>query len=181
MTKHFLKLPLKLTGDRLLFIVITWVFAVTLSVFLSLIFPNGMAHIGLIYSILTALPYIALIYYEVYEAGSHDASAACASMKSAVFRCLIWQAPSLMMLLFYLVSLKTVLSTELINFLLGSLWLAPFIGPRGVSDAAFVNTVQYVVFILLETAMFLISYYLGMKDIVLIKKQKGQNRSAMKH
>lgn len=181
MTKQLFKLPLKLTGNRLLFIVIAWVFAVTVSVFLSFIFPNGIEHIGLIYSVLTALPYIALIYYEVYEVGSREAGQSRASMKSAALRCLVFQSPALSLLLLYFISLKTALSTDVMNFLLGSLYFAPFIGPRGTSDAAFVNTVQYIVFILLETGMFLVSYYLGMKNIVLMKsKGKDKGRGAMK-
>ena len=38
--KDKLRLPLKLFGDRVLFIVVTWVFSVTLSVFLNLIIPD---------------------------------------------------------------------------------------------------------------------------------------------
>lgn len=180
MNKHFFKLPLKLTGDRLLFIVITWVFSVTLSVFLSQILSVSENHIGLIYSALTATVYIALIYYEVYEVGSLEAGRGCASMKSAVFRCLLWQVPSLILFFLYLISLHTPLSTPLFHGLLGSLYLAPFIGPRGASPSEFTNLVQYVTCIFLEAAVFLVSYLFGMKDIVLFKSKKKESRGTMK-
>lgn len=176
--KEKLRLPLKLTGDRLLFIVITWVFSLTLSVFLKLI-TNGL-NIGIYYSIITAIPYTALIYYEAYDAGSHESGQGIASLKSAA-RCLIlWQLPSLIFFILYLISLTGVMNSQIMGWLFGGIYLAPYIGPRGISESAVSNIIQFAVFMLLESSVFISSYYLGMKDIVLIKTKKKKSSGFMK-
>lgn len=179
MYKTHIQMPLRLTGDRVLFIIVTWIFSVTLSVFLHFFIKNG-ADVGLIYSVLTALPYVALIYYEVYDFGSRDSGKGIASMRRAVTNCLLWQIPSLIFFLLYLISFISPISTRLIDGLFAGIWLAPFIGPRGASETETVNLIQYLVFMGLEWFMFLISYYLGMKDIVLIKTKPKKSAGTMK-
>lgn len=176
--KEKLKLPLKLTGDRLLFIVITWVFSITLSVFLQ--FITSGANIGIYYSIITAIPYTALIYYEVYDAGSHESGQNIASLKSAAVRLIIWQIPSLIFFILYIISLSGVMDSSFIGWLFGGIYLAPYIGPRGISESVTSNIIQFLVFMLLESSVFISSYYLGMKDIVLIKTKKKKSSGFMK-
>lgn len=176
--KEKLRLPLKLWGDRLLFIVVTWIFSVTLSVFLELI-TSG-ANIGIYYSIITAIPYTMLIYYEAYEAGSRESGLSCASLNGAAVRLLIWQAPAIIFYIFYVIGLFGAWNAPRIGALFGGIYFAPYIGPRGISSSACVNLVQFALFMLLESAVFFISYLLGMKDIVLIKKKKKKSSGAMK-
>ncbi len=176
--KEKLRLPLKLWGDRLLFIVVTWIFSVTLSVFLELI-TSG-ANIGIYYSIITAFPYTMLIYYEAYEAGSRESGQASASLKSAALRLLIWQSPTIIFYLLYVIGLLVAWNAQSIGAIFGGIYFAPYIGPRGISASAPVNLVQFALFMLLESAVFFISYFLGMKDIVLIKKKKKKSSGAMK-
>lgn len=170
--KKTLRLPLKLFGDRLLFIVVTWVFSLALSIFLSFIISPQ--NIGVIYSVLTSIPYISLIYYESYDAGSIESGQGKASLKSAFLRLFIWQVPSLILFFLYLISLSGALDSSITGFIFGGIYLAPFIGPRGISLNPALNILQFVLFILLESLTFVISYYLGMKNIVFLKgKQKS--------
>lgn len=176
--KKKLRLPLKLTGDRCLFIIITWVFSITLSFFLHLI-TSG-ANIGIYYSIITAIPYTMLIYYEAYDAGSHESGQGTASLKSAAMRLIIWQIPSIIFFILYIISLSGVMDSTFVGWLFGGIYLAPYIGPRGLFDAASSNIIQFIVFMLLESLVFISSYYLGMKDIVLIKTKKKKSSGFMK-
>ncbi len=181
MNKNLYKVPLKLTGDRVLFIVIAWIFSITLTIALDFILsiwgnPN---HIGIVYSILTALPYLSLIYYEAFDVGLRERNKETASMKNAFLYCLFFQVPSIILFIFYLLSLVTPISTDITKLLLESIWLAPFIGPRGTYGEASA-LIQYIVFMGLEWGFFLFSYYLGMNDILLIKRNKKKSSGFMK-
>lgn len=173
--KDKLRLPLKLFGDRVLFIVVTWVFSVTLSVFLNLITPG--VNIGVYYSVITAIPYTMLIYYEVYDVASHESGQNIASMKTAGIRLLIWQLPTVLFLIFYIIGALGAFNPSPLGKIFGGIYLAPYIGPRGISESVGINILQFFIFALLESAVFIVSYWLGMNDIVLIKKKK-KNASA---
>ena len=173
--KDKLRLPLKLFGDRVLFIVVTWVFSVTLSVFLNLIVPD--INIGIYYSVITAIPYTMLIYYEVYDAASHESGRNTASMKSAFLRLLIWQIPTILLLLSYIIGSLGAFDPSALGNIFGGIYFAPYIGPRGISESVGINILQFFIFAFLESAVFTVSYWLGMNDIVLIKKKK-KNASA---
>ncbi len=179
MNKNLYKIPLKLTGDRLLFVVVAWIFSVTMTVALDFIL-GGLKYIGIIYSLITAIPYISLIYYEAFDAGQRERNKETASLKNACLYCLIWQIPSLIFFVLYILSFNTSLSTDVIKNIFSGIWLAPFIGPRGASTSEFSNTVQYIVFMAVEWGFFLVSYYLGMKDIVLLKSKKKKSSGFMK-
>ncbi|MBQ2940702.1 MAG: hypothetical protein IJD97_00550 [Clostridia bacterium] len=179
MNKNLYKIPLKLTGDRLLFIIITWVFSVTLTVVLDFITGGNSFAIGIYYSIVTAIPYLMLIYYEAFDAGHLERVKESASMKNAFLYCLIWQSPSLIFFALYLLSFAGLLSTPITSWLVGGIWLAPFMGPRW-NTLENANLIQYIIFIALEWGFFLVSYYMGMKDIVLIKPKKKKSSGTMK-
>ncbi len=173
--KDKLRLPLKLFGDRVLFIVVTWVFSVTLSVFLNLITPG--VNIGIYYSIMTAIPYTMLIYYEAYDSGSHESGQGHASLKSAALRLLLWQIPTLLLLAFYIAGVLGAFNPEPLGRIFGGIYFAPYMGPRGISESAVKNIIQFSLFTILESAVFIIAYFFGMNDIVIIKKKK-KNSSA---
>lgn len=164
------RLPLKLAGDRLLFIVVTWIFSVTLSVFLALITTG--ANIGIYYSVISAIPYTMLIYYEAYEFGSREAGQNTASLKKGAIRLLIWQLPSLVLLLIYIIGALGAFNPAPLGKVIGGIYFAPYMGPRGISPSTASNIIQFSIFILIESAAFMAAYILGMKDIVLIKKKK---------
>lgn len=164
-------LPLKLWGDRLLFIVITWIFSVTLSVFLELITTD--ASIGIYYSVITTIPYTMLIYYEAYDVGSREAGQSIASVNSAALRLLIWQLPSVLLILFYIIGAAGAFDATALGRITGGIYFAPYMGPRGISESVGANIAQFIIFMLIEAAVFMTSYILGMKDIVLIKKKKA--------
>lgn len=178
MNKNLYKIPLKMTGNRILFIVITWVFSVTLTVVLDLL--TGGNNIGIYYSIATSIPYLMLIYYEAFDAGHLERNKETASVKNAFLYCLFWQIPSLIFFCLYLLSFISPLSTGLISNLFGGIWLAPFIGPRGISANENSNIIQFIIFMAAEWGFFLVSYYMGMKDIVLIKPKKKKSNGSMK-
>lgn len=179
MNKNLYKVPLKLTGDRVLFIVITWIFSVTLSVALDFLL-GGQKYIGIIYSIITSIPYLSLIYYEAFDVGQRERNKETSSIKNASFYCLIWQIPSLIFFILYLISFVTSISTDTVKNLFSGIWLSPFIGPRGASANESANLLQYIIFMAVEWGFFLVSYYLGMKDIVLIKAKKKKSSGYMK-
>ncbi len=179
MNKNLYKVPLKLTGDRVLFIVITFVYSISLSPVLDFIL-GGQKYIGIVFSILTSIPYLSLIYYEAFDVGQRERNKETASLKNAFLYCLIWQIPSLIFFVLYILSFNTSLSTDVIKNIFSGIWLAPFIGPRGASTSEFSNTVQYIVFMAVEWGFFLVSYYLGMKDIVLLKSKKKKSSGFMK-
>lgn len=176
--KDKLRLPLKLFGDRVLFIVVTWVFSVTLSVFLNLITPG--VNIGIYYSVMTAIPYTMLIYYEAYDAGSHESGQKRASLKSSVLRLLIWQLPAFVFLIFYIAGALGAFDPVPLGSFFGGIYFAPYIGPRGISESAGANILQFLIFTFLESAVFLIAYFFGMNDIVLIKKKKKNSSASTK-
>ena len=178
MNKNLYKLPLKLTGNRLLFIVITWVFSITLTVVLD--FLTGGSNIGIYYSIVTAIPYLMLIYYEAFDIGLRERNKETASMKNAFLYCLFWQIPSLIFFVIYLLSFITSIPTLAVSGPFGGIWLAPFMGPRWMPDKEFANLIQFIIFMALEWGFFLVSYYMGMKDIVLIKPKKKKSTGSMK-
>ena len=179
MNKNLYKLPLKLAGDRLLFIVITWVFSITLTVVLD--FLTGGNNIGIYYSIVTSIPYLMLIYYEAFDIGHRERNKETASMKNAFLYCLFWQIPSLIFFALYLLSFVTSIPTLAVSGPFGGIWLAPFIGPRGVFiDNEIANLIQFIIFMSMEWGFFLVSYYMGMKDIVLIKPKKKKSTGSMK-
>ena len=178
MNKNLYKLPLKLTGNRLLFIVITWVFSITLTVVLD--FLTGGSNIGIYYSIVTAIPYLMLIYYEAFDIGLRERNKETASMKNAFLYCLFWQIPSIIFFVIYLLSFISSIPTLAVSGPFGGIWLAPFIGPRGVSVSNTANTIQFIIFMALEWGFFLVSYYMGRKDIVLIKPKKKKSTGSMK-
>lgn len=180
MNKNLYKIPLKLTGDRILFIVVAWVFSITLTVVLDFLTGGNQFAMGIYYSIATAIPYLMLIYYEAFDAGHRERNKETASMKNGFLYCLIWQIPSLIFLIFYILSFITSISTPLVAGLFGGIWLAPFMGPRGISISGTSNTIQLIVFMALEWGFFLVSYYMGMKDIVLIKPKKKKSSGTMK-
>ncbi len=176
--KDKFKLPLKLFGDRILFIVITWIFSVTLSVFLELITTG--AHIGIYYSIITSLPYTMLIYYEAYDAGGRESGQNKASLKSAAKRLLIWQAPSILLIMFYIIGAAGAFSPDALGKIIGGIYFAPYMGPRGISSSVGANISQFIVFMLIEVGAYAIAYILGMNDIVLIKRKKQKSDGVMK-
>lgn len=176
--KEKLRLPLKLWGDRILFIVVTWIFSVTLSVFLELITSGD--NIGIYYSVLTSIPYTMLIYYEAFDAGNRERNSSAASLKSAAKRLFIWQLPAIIFYILYLIAAFGAFNPETVGKIFGGIYLAPYIGPRGISSSVGINLVQFALFMLLESFVFILSYYFGMKDIVLIKKKKKKSSGAMK-
>ena len=181
MNKKLYKIPLKLTGDRLLFIVITWVFSVTLTVFLDFIAGGNSKTVGIYYSIATSIPYLMLIYYEAFDIGLRERNVKSASMKNAFSYCIIWQIPSLIIFALYLLSFITPINTLAVSGIFGGIWLAPFIGPRGVSIVSeSSNILQFIIFMALEWGFFLVSYYLGIKDILLIKPKKKKSSGSFK-
>ena len=180
MNKQLYKFPLKLTGDRLLFIVVTWMFSITLTPILHFIAGGVDLKIGIYYSIATTIPYVLLLYYEAFDMGQRERNSETASMKNAFFYCLIFQIPSLIFFILYLLSFVTGISTSVIAGLFGGVWLAPFIGPRSVSASDTVNIIQFIIFMLVEWGFVMVSYYLGMKDILLIKPKKKKSSGSFK-
>lgn len=158
-----MKTPLKLIGDRVLFIVVSFIFMVPLT-FLSTKYN------GIIYSFLTAAPYLSLIYYDMWDLGHKEGTNAKA-LKGLRY-VLISEIPTAIILFFYLISHNAL--TRIIYII----WMGPFCG-TAVNTALGLNGFLpiYIIAPVLEIGIASAAYALGNRDIsILAKLRIGKNK-----